>query len=112
MVDPMPPNEVTPKESHTIMKKADWMSDDGRASGERAEWLQVEAMLARAPVEVFIDSYWPVAIVILVAGGVIGAVCVANVIPASFEPWAGWLLFWVGNRLAGFLIGLAAAFII
>ena len=94
------------------MKKSNWMSEAGHQSGERAERLHQQAMRARSAMEVFADEFWLLAIVILIAGGVCGAVSLDNGIPQSVATEIGEPMFWIANRVAGLVVGMLGAFLI
>ena len=93
------------------MKKSHWMSEAGRQSGERAERLHQQALRARSPMEVFADEFWLVAVLLLIAGGVIGAVVVGDAVPQALAAEMDVVGLWIINRLVGAIVGIMAAFL-
>lgn len=93
------------------MKKSYWMTEAGYQSGERAERLHQEALRARSHMEVFADEFLLVAVLILLAGGVLGAIEMGDCIPQSPAADMNPLVLWIANRLAAFLVGFLAAFL-
>lgn len=61
--------------------------------------------------EVFVDEFWLVAIVILIAGGIVGAVAVGDIVPQSLASLMDGVGLWIVNRLAGAVVGILAAFL-
>ncbi|NKF95629.1 hypothetical protein GO290_02729 [Ralstonia solanacearum] len=102
------------------MKKSDWMSEAGRASGDRHARLEEQRLRARSPVEVFADESVSWLEIIYFVAGVLGAIFLADAVrPAIYslidgakEPYTlSWVLGWLISRLAAFAVGVMAAFL-
>jgi len=93
------------------MKNAHWMSEAGQQSGERAERLHQQALRARSPMEVFADEFWLVAVLVLIAGAVVGAVAVGETVPQALAADMNVVGLWIVNRKAGAVVGILAAFL-
>lgn len=100
------------------MKMSDWMSEAGRASGDRHARLEEQRLRTRSPVEVFADECGAGLAVIYFVAGIFGAIFLADAVwPAvdaliNGEPYSlSWFLGWLISRTAAFFVGMLAAFL-